>query len=143
LGTRPLGPIEYVVGVAHALECDDPRPSSRVLAEWAARLGQDLFYPPNVGGWKGGRSWLSTQAIVGRANYAVALVEGRLWARPVPFDGLALAQCHGRGRDLEDLLSFYAELLTGSSPDSWRKRLQAALGPRAGLNARTAAAALA
>jgi uncharacterized protein (DUF1800 family) len=143
LGTRPLGPIEYVVGVSRALECFDLPPSNLVLAEWAARLGQDLFYPPNVGGWSGGRGWLSTQAIVGRANYAVALVEGKLWARPVPFDGMALARRHRRGRDLDNLLSFYGELLTGSSPDGWRKRLLATLGPRADLDPGTAAAALA
>jgi uncharacterized protein (DUF1800 family) len=143
LGSRPLGPVEYVVGAARALECFDPPPSSLVLGEWVARLGQNLFYPPNVGGWKGGRGWLSTQAIVGRANYAADLVEGKLWARPVPFDGLALARRHGRGRDLDDLLAFYAELLTGASPGAWRKRLRAALGPKAGLDAKTVAAAVA
>jgi len=32
----------------------DPPPSSLLLGEWATRLGQDLFYPPNVFGWRGG-----------------------------------------------------------------------------------------
>jgi hypothetical protein len=40
------------------------------LTEWCGWLGQDLFYPPNVGGWPGGRSWLTTRAVLGRANYA-------------------------------------------------------------------------
>jgi uncharacterized protein (DUF1800 family) len=132
LGNRVLGPVEFLVGVPRALECFDPPPSSLVLGEWTARLGQDLFYPPNVGGWAGGRAWLTTQAIIGRANYAVALVGGRLWARPVPLDGIALARKHGHDRDLEDILTFCAELLTGGRPDAaWRKRLLAALGPGA------------
>jgi uncharacterized protein (DUF1800 family) len=132
LGNRVLGPAEFVVGVARALERFDPPPSSLLLGEWTTRLGQDLFYPPNVGGWKGGRDWLTTQAIIGRANYAAALVEGQLSARQVPLDGLALAHTHERGRDLEDVLTFCAELLTGAPPDaSWRKRLLAALGPKA------------
>jgi uncharacterized protein (DUF1800 family) len=132
LGNRVLGPVEYVVGVARALERFDPPPSSLLLGEWAARLGQDLFYPPNVGGWRGGRDWLTTQAIIGRANYAAALVEGQLSARPVPLDGLALAKRHERGRDLEDVLTFCAELLTGRPPDpAWRQRLLAALGSKA------------
>ena len=39
---------------------------------------------------------------------------------------------HTTSRDLEDVLTFYAELLTGSPPDAaWRKRLLAALGPGA------------
>jgi RNA polymerase sigma factor (sigma-70 family) len=105
LNKRVLGPVEFLVGVARALERFDPPPSSLLLAEWSARLGQDLFEPPNVGGWPGGRAWLTTQAIIGRANYAAALVEGRVSGRPVPLDGVALARRHGRGRDLEDILT--------------------------------------
>ena len=144
LGTRVVGPVEFVVGVARALERFDPPPSSLVLGEWAARLGQDLFYPPNVFGWPGGRDWLTTQAVIGRANYAVALVKGQLSARPVPLDIIALAERHGRGRDLEDVLVFSAELLTGVPPDAgWLKRLLAALGPKAKREADTARAGVA
>ena len=51
------------------------RPAAQhlLLAEWTARLGQELFYPPNVGGWPGGRGWLSGRAVVARANFAAAL----------------------------------------------------------------------
>ncbi len=132
MGNRVLGPVEYLVGVARALERFDPPPSSLVLGEWSARLGQDLFYPPNVGGWPSGRDWLTTQTIIGRANYAASLVTGDLSARRVPLDGLALAKKHGRGRDLEDVLTFVAELLTGAPPDAtWHKRLMNALGAKA------------
>jgi uncharacterized protein (DUF1800 family) len=144
LGSRVLGPVEYLVGAARALERFDPPPSGLLLGEWTARLGQDLFYPPNVGGWSGGRDWLTTQAIVGRANYAAALVAGEVSARPAPLDGLALARRHGRGRDLEDLLAFVSELLTGAPPDAaWRKRLLTALGPKATLEPDTVRAAVA
>jgi uncharacterized protein (DUF1800 family) len=130
-GNRVLGPVEFVIGVARALERFDPPPSSLVLAEWAARLGQDLFYPPNVGGWTGGRDWLTSQAIIGRANYAAALVEGQLSANPVPLDAIGVAKRHRRARDVDDILTFYGELLTGGPPDTaWRKRLLAALGPK-------------
>ncbi len=47
----------------HVLELLDPPPSTLVLADWSTRLGQDLFGPPNVGGWPGGRSWLSAALI--------------------------------------------------------------------------------
>jgi uncharacterized protein (DUF1800 family) len=144
LGNRVLGPVEFLVGTARSLERFNPPPSSLVLGEWASRLGQDLFYPPNVGGWTSGRSWLTTQGIIGRANYAAALVEGQLSSRPVPLDGIALAQRHGRGRDLDDLLSFFVELLTGASPaPDWKKRLLASLGPKASREADTVRAAVA
>jgi len=144
LGTRVLAPVEFVIGTARALECDNPVPSSLVLAEWSTRLGQDLFFPPNVGGWPGGRAWLTTQGIIGRANYATALVEGQLWTRPVAFDCLGLASRHNRGGDLDDLLAFAAELLTGAPPDAvWRRRLLGALGPKAKRTPEAARAGLA
>src|SRR5204863_6822624 len=96
LGRRVLGPVEFVVGAARALEMFDPPPSTMLLADWAARLGQDLFNPPNVGGWKGGRHWLSPRTLIGRANFAAALVGGRLLPRGEPLDPLALAKKHGR-----------------------------------------------
>src|SRR5262249_21366180 len=66
LGSRVLGPVEYVVGAARALELLNPPPNTLILAEYAANLGQDLFYPPDVGGWPGGRSWISTRSAIGR-----------------------------------------------------------------------------
>ena len=144
LGKRVWGPVEYLVGVPRALECFDPPPSSLLLGEWAARLGQDLFYPPNVGGWSGGRDWLTSEAIIGRANFAAALVRGELSPRSVPLDGLALARRHGRGRDLDDFLTFCAELLTGTHPDdSWSKRLRSSLGAKAIFDDKTARVAIA
>jgi uncharacterized protein (DUF1800 family) len=139
LGNRVPGPVEFVVGLARALECFDPPPSSLLLAEWATRLGQDLFYPPNVFGWPEGRAWLTTQGIVGRANYASALVLGRVSAYGTPLDIVALAARHNRTRDLEDLISFLGELLTGSPPNpDWSARVLAALGSQAKLQPDTA-----
>jgi uncharacterized protein (DUF1800 family) len=144
LSNRVLGPAEFVIGVARALERFDPPPSSLLLGEWTARLGQDLFYPPNVFGWPGGRNWLTSQAIISRANYAAALVEGELSARTVPLDVIALAEKHERGRDLEDILAFSAELLTGVPPGAdWLKRLLTALGPKAKREPKAARAAVA
>jgi uncharacterized protein (DUF1800 family) len=144
LGTRVLGPVEYAIGVARALERFDPPPRSLLLAEWAGRMGQGLFYPPNVGGWPGGRAWLTTQNIVARANYAVALVEGKLTETPNPLDGAALAEQHGYGRGPESVLAFCAGLLTGASPGAdWVKRLQGGLGPIRGRERETVAKAVA
>jgi uncharacterized protein (DUF1800 family) len=144
LGNRVPGPAEFVVGIARAMECFDPPPSSLLLGEWSARLGQDLFYPPNVFGWPEGRAWLTTGGIIGRANYASALVLGRVSAYGQPLDILALAARHNRNRDLADTISFLAELLTGSAPDpGWAGRIMAALGSQAKLEPETARVAAA
>jgi uncharacterized protein (DUF1800 family) len=144
LGARVLGPVEYVVGAARALEMFDPPPGTLLLADWSGRLGQDLFYPPNVGGWPGGRAWISTQTMIGRANFAAALVEGKLFRRQEPFDALGLARRHGRGDDLADTLTFYAELLRGEPPSpAWRERLLGSLGPSSSATPETARRAVA
>src|SRR5207247_597049 len=108
LGNRVLPPVEFVVGAVRALDLEDPPPSTLALADWAARLGQDLFYPPNVGGWPGGRAWITTRSAIGRANFAASLVAGPGVGRPEPFDALGLAKKHGRGDD--DMIAFYGEL---------------------------------
>lgn len=134
-GRRVVGPVEFVVGTARALELFDPPPSTMLLADWAARLGQDLFYPPNVGGWKGGRHWLSAQTMIGRANFATALVNGKLSHQATPMDALGLAKKHDRGDTLEGVVSFYADLLLGGPPSSrWLERLQSALGTNPALS---------
>jgi hypothetical protein len=69
--------------------------------------------------------------MIGRANCACALVvEGSLSAPARAADVLALARRHGRGGDLEALLTFAAELWQGAPPEKpWLRRLLAALGP--------------
>jgi uncharacterized protein (DUF1800 family) len=143
IGNRVVGPVEYVVNAARALEMLDPAPSTLVLADWAARLGQDLFYPPNVGGWPGGRAWITTRAVIGRANYAAALVGGEKVGRP-PFDALAFARRHGKGDSFDDLLTFFGEQFLGAPPTpALRKRLVAVLQPGAAAGAETARRAVA
>ena len=128
--SQVVDPVAFVVAPVRAFDLLDPPPSTLVLADWGARLGQDLFYPPNVGGWPGGRSWLSTRAIVGRANYAAALVEGRGVGRPEPLDALGLATRHGRGRGRDEVIAFVAGLVLGGEPGpEWHTRIASALGP--------------
>ncbi len=130
LGDRVQSPAEYVIGASRALELFEPPCSTLMLAEWCSRLGQDLFYPPNVGGWPGGRSWLTTRGLIGRVNFATALAGGHGVGQPTPWDPLALARRHGRGRGPDDFIGFIADLLLGAEPDrDWRARIADAVGP--------------
>jgi uncharacterized protein (DUF1800 family) len=135
LGTRVTEPIEHVVSAARALELFDPPPSTVALADWAARLGEELFYPPTVFGWSGGRTWITPRSALRRSNYAAALLEGPAVGRQQPADPLALAQRHDKAGDLESCLRFLVELLPGRewSP-AWSERLLAGLGPRPALS---------
>jgi hypothetical protein len=61
-----------------------------------------------------------------------------------PLDPLGLARRHGRGRDLDDFLTFAGELLLGAAPaPALRQRLLAALAPKRGADAETARRAVA
>ena len=129
---RVLSPVEFIVGAVRGLELIEMPPSTLVLADWSGRLGQDLFNPPNVGGWPGGRTWLSARSLIGRAHFSGALVEGRGVGRDAPLDPIALARHHGRGRDGAEALRFCAELLLGIAPDArWIDRFGAAIGVKA------------
>lgn len=111
LGSRVADPVSFAVGPLRALQCWRQGPSTLVLAEWVSRMGESLFYPPNVAGWPGGRAWLSTRTVVARANYAAALVGGGLSNPPQPVDLAGIAAGVGgedesteRGRMLSQLL---------------------------------------
>lgn len=78
LNSRVCDPVSFLIGPLRTLDCLSPPPSTLMLAEWLRRMGQDLFYPPNVGGWNGGRAWLSTRTIIARTNYAASLASGQL-----------------------------------------------------------------
>jgi uncharacterized protein (DUF1800 family) len=139
LGTRVVCPVEYVIGAVRALEMLEPPPSTVALADWITLLGQDLFYPPNVFGWPGGRRWINTRSVVGRANCVAALVGGSSAGRPQPLDALSLAQRYQRGSDLEDAIRFYGELLLGATPNpAFFSRLHKALGAKTALDPETA-----
>ena len=86
---RVKGPVEYVLGAVRAVyrgaaegDPDDHPLPQQVLVGWLAGMGQQLFFPPNVKGWPGGRSWLNTATLLERANFAGALALGTLWAPP-------------------------------------------------------------
>lgn len=114
--TRVTAPPEFTAGVVRALGLFDPAPSTLAMADWCARMGQDLFDPPNVGGWPGGRAWVTSRNLIARANYATALVNGPNAGRPEPYDPAATAKAAGFGTGRGDVLTFHHRLLFGTDP---------------------------
>lgn len=70
---RIKSPTEFALGIAKALESTV---STTLLAKDIAGLGQNLYHPPTVNGWAGGRHWIDSAAIVGRENLAWAMLRG-------------------------------------------------------------------
>lgn len=124
IGSRVADPEFYVVSPLRALGLAEPPPSTLVLADWIARIGRDLFHPPNVGGWNGGRRWLNSRSLIARTNYASALVQGRPIGRPGMLDTIALAALVGEPRDRNGALAAASKLLLGKPPDPhWTETL--------------------
>jgi uncharacterized protein (DUF1800 family) len=106
---RIKAPVEFSAGLVRMLEV--PRSSINPLALAAAcdAQGQELFAPPNVEGWAGGRAWINSGTLLQRGNWAADLVWGRAEFGLAPFDPLAWAARYGvapdrAGQMLADLL---------------------------------------
>ncbi len=127
LGTRVVDPAVFAVGAVRALELCADAPSTLLLAEWMGRMGQDLFYPPNVGGWPGGRAWLAPAALIVRANYAAAVALGTDIGLAGPLDVTALLARHRVRNDADAAITFLAEIFFGTEPgEGWHERIAAA-----------------
>ena len=67
-------PTQFIVQTCKVLGCELPAPH---IAQNAMRqMGQILFAPPNVKGWDGGKSWISTSTLLFRNNFANYLING-------------------------------------------------------------------
>ena len=115
LKAKIIGPESFVVGLVRAMEVFDPPASTMVLADWIEQLGRKLFYPPNVGGWPGGKAWLNSRTTIARANFGAALVKGNLKRDGIAPDLMAIAGRHIKSTKMKAVVAFYCELLTGSS----------------------------
>jgi len=123
IGSRICDPVSFLIGRLRALECWRQSPSTLVLAEWVSRMGLDLFYPPNVGGWPGGRAWLSTRTTIARTNCMAALLAGALNTPPRPPDLDQLAARHCDQRDATLRPHFFSRLLFGHDAESRESNL--------------------
>jgi len=74
-GAQVKSPVQWLVGAIRLLE--RPMPPPIVSTEMLKTLGQDLLLPPNVKGWDGGLSWITTNTLLARYNQAAILVQGQ------------------------------------------------------------------
>ena len=67
IGTRVKSPVEHVAMACHMLQLFDEVPHSydRLMEQ-----GQLLYSPPDVSGWKGGLTWVTSAALLSRMNFA-------------------------------------------------------------------------
>jgi hypothetical protein len=75
---RVKWPVEYALGAVRAA-CPGRVPLSD-LTDPLAKMGQSLFAPPNVKGWRTGTDWLNSATLLARNNFAEKVALGD-WSR--------------------------------------------------------------
>lgn len=109
---RIKGPVVLAIGALRACEAFTPPPDLMDLETHLAKMGQRLFYPPNVAGWPGGIAWLRSPTVLARVNFSAWLSEPSSGLGPEHFQNLA------RRHNLESPAAWQAamsSLLLGSS----------------------------
>jgi uncharacterized protein (DUF1800 family) len=64
IATKIKSPVELLVGIRRLIPMQLDRPEVQMLFEKV--LGQVLFFPPNVAGWPGGKSWIDSSSLMFR-----------------------------------------------------------------------------
>lgn len=97
LNEQIKSPAELVVGAVRSL--NTPVRDLGVLNDAMNLMGQNLFFPPSVKGWDGGRSWINTATMYVRQNILCFLLTGKT---PQGYDPLAEKERYDPTRLLGD-----------------------------------------
>ncbi|QJD78557.1 DUF1800 domain-containing protein [Spirosoma rhododendri] len=81
VGAHIKSPVELLAGMRHTLGITFDQPQPQIFVQ--RTLGQTLFYPPNVAGWPGGRSWIDSSSLLFRMQLpAYVLKAAEVTIRP-------------------------------------------------------------
>ncbi|UUC47080.1 DUF1800 domain-containing protein [Flavobacterium cerinum] len=74
-GSKIKNPLEYILPLLDELHISEP--NLKAIAVFLRQQQMDLFNQPNVKGWDGGKSWLTSQVYLQRNTVADLLCRGR------------------------------------------------------------------
>jgi len=97
-GAQIKSPSELIVGAVRSM--NTPVRDLGILNDALSLMGQQLFFPPNVAGWEGGRTWINTSTLYIRQNVLNFLITGK---KPQGFDALASTETFDPSGLLTDL----------------------------------------
>jgi len=84
MNEKVKSPVTLVVGAVRSMHT--PVRRLDILNDALDLMGQNLFFPPSVKGWEGGRSWVNTSTMFVRQNILAYLLTGK---QPVGYDANA------------------------------------------------------
>lgn len=74
IGAKIKSPVELLVGIRRMLPMQLENEQAQLLVQ--RLLGQTLFYPPNVAGWPGGKSWIDSSTLMTRLRLPQLIYAG-------------------------------------------------------------------
>lgn len=86
IGAMYKSPIDYILGSLHMMNIThipdfalkEMSRFNRDVSNRLTSLGQSIFNPPNVKGWPGGRTWVSTSTISQRHKLMIDIINGTI-----------------------------------------------------------------
>lgn len=106
-GEKIKDPLTFLLQAHHEFQIELPQPK-RIVPYFQAQ-GMVLLNPPNVKGWDGGRTWLSSQKLVQRIGVIDALCKGQ------SLEAFALKRAKKEGKILEEAEMNIDEILPNRS----------------------------
>lgn len=133
IGAIPRSPTDYIVGMIRSFNLTnipDFTPTltgrtSNVLSDKLDSLGQLVNNAPNVKGWPGGRTWVSTSTLPARQQFVLDVMDAKLTngSRTSPqtifqFDAVAFAKTFPNPNNLKQLTTDMAQFLLNVPPSA-------------------------
>ncbi len=78
IGQRIKSPVELIAGIRRMLPMTIQNTEIQLLYQRV--LGQQLFYPPNVAGWPGGKSWIDSSSLMARLRLPQLINDNAVFA---------------------------------------------------------------
>jgi uncharacterized protein (DUF1800 family) len=91
IGTQIKSPIQLLAGIRRYLPMEMDNDQSQLVVQ--KTLGQILFYPPNVAGWPGGKTWIDSSSLMLRLRLPQIIAANDVFdMRPKSDDDVQMGQ---------------------------------------------------
>ncbi len=77
-GNMIKSPIEMISTIVKNLDLKLKEKDYKFISRYSKSLGQELFNPPGVKGWSGGKTWIDTTSLLNRSEFIKLAIKKRV-----------------------------------------------------------------